>query len=140
MWFVGEDCGYCKDGRWKVEFNPRPAPAVQPAAAAQPAMPPRSPPDPRVQQRSYLFKDTNEELPYAVFVSSKVSKVRKAPLIIALHGYGGDPDTLLRGNAIQAAEDGGCILVGPMGYNPSGWYGAPSTLAAGTGGASGGVS
>lgn len=22
-WFVGEDCGYCKEGRWHVEFNPR---------------------------------------------------------------------------------------------------------------------
>ncbi len=22
-WFVGEDCGYCKEGRWKVEFNPK---------------------------------------------------------------------------------------------------------------------
>jgi predicted esterase len=137
---VGEDCGYCKDGRWKVEFNPRPAPVAAPPAASQPpAMPPRTPPDPRVQQRTYTFKDTNEQLPYAVFVSSKVTKARKSPLIVALHGYGGDQNTLMRANAIQAAEDGGYILVGPMGYNPSGWYGAPSTLAAGTGGASGGV-
>jgi len=74
-----------------------------------------------------------------VFVSSKVTKAKKAPLIVALHGYGGDQNTLMRANAIQAAEDGGYILVGPMGYNPSGWYGAPSTLAAGTGGANGGV-
>jgi uncharacterized protein len=22
-WFVGADCGYCKEGRWKVEFNPK---------------------------------------------------------------------------------------------------------------------
>ena len=22
-WFVGADCGYCKEGRWKVEFNPQ---------------------------------------------------------------------------------------------------------------------
>ena len=35
--------------------------------------------DPRVQQRTYLFADTNEQLPYAVFVSSKVSKDRKNP-------------------------------------------------------------
>ncbi len=139
-WFVGEDCGYCKEGRWKVEFNPRAAAAPQPVpAAAQPGLPPRVPPDPRVQQRTYTFKDTNEQLPYAVFVSTKVTKARQAPLIVALHGYGGDPNTLMRANAIQAAEDGGYILVGPMGYNASGWYGAPSTLAAGTGGASGGV-
>jgi len=22
-WFVGEDCGYCRDSRWRVEFNPK---------------------------------------------------------------------------------------------------------------------
>lgn len=109
-------------------------------APVTPSAPPaRAPLDPRVQQRSYRFADTNETLPYAVFVSSKVSKDRKSPLIIALHGYGGDQNTLMRSNAIQAAEDGGYILVGPMGYNASGWYGAPSPLAAGTGGPGGGV-
>lgn len=81
--------------------------------------------DPRVQQRTYLFKDTNEDLPYAVFVSSKVSKDKKNPLIVALHGLGGNPNTLLRGNALQLAEEGGYILVGPMGYNSGGWYGTP---------------
>ena len=81
--------------------------------------------DPRVQQRTYLFTDTNEELPYAVFVSSKVSKDKKNPLIVALHGLGGNPNTMLRGNALQLAEEGGYILVGPMGYSPGGWYGTP---------------
>ena len=81
--------------------------------------------DPRVQQRTYSFKDTNEELPYAVFVSSKVSKDKKNPLIVALHGLGGNPNTMLRGNALQLAEEGGYILVGPMGYSPGGWYGTP---------------
>jgi poly(3-hydroxybutyrate) depolymerase len=95
--------------------------------------------DPRVQQRTYIFKDTNEELPYAVFVSSKVSKDKKNPLIVALHGLGGDQNTMMRGNALQLAEEGGYIMVGPMGYNSSGWYGAPSAMAAGTGGAGGGV-
>ena len=116
--------------------------AAPPAATpigALPAFPPRAPLDPRVQQRTYTFKDTNEVLPYAVFVSSKVTKDKKNPLIIALHGLGGDQNTMMRGGAIQAAEEGGYILVGPMGYNSSGWYGSPSTMAAGTGGASGGV-
>jgi len=118
-------------------------PGPPPAAAATgvpPSFPPRAPLDPRVQQRTYIFKDTNEVLPYAVFVSSKVTRDRKAPLIIALHGLGGDQNTMMRAGAIQAAEEGGYILVGPMGYNSSGWYGAPSTIAAGTGGANGGVS
>jgi predicted peptidase len=78
-----------------------------------------------VQQRKYHFADSNEDLPYAVFVSSKVSKEKKNPLIVALHGLGGDHNSLMRGNAIDLAEEGGYILVGPMGYNPRGWYGTP---------------
>ena len=34
--------------------------------------------DPRVQNRTYHFADTNEDLPYCVFVSSKVSKDKQA--------------------------------------------------------------
>jgi poly(3-hydroxybutyrate) depolymerase len=116
----------------------------QPPAAAAPAAPPAGPPggrvvDPRVQQRTYTFKDTNEELPYAVFVSSKVTKDKKAPLIVALHGLGGNQNTMLSATALKLAEEGGYIMVGPMGYNSSGWYGAPSGMAGGTGGAAGGV-
>jgi len=83
------------------------------------------PPDPRVQQKTYHFQDTNEDLPYAVYVSSKVTKDKKSPLIIALHGLGGDQNSLMRGNTVDLAEEGGYILVGPMGYNPRGWYGTP---------------
>ena len=82
-------------------------------------------PDPRVQQRKYHFADTNEDLPYALFVSSKVTKGKKAPLIVALHGVFGDGNSLLRGSALDLAEEGGYVLVGPMGYNPQGWYGSP---------------
>ena len=83
------------------------------------------PPDPRVQQRTYYFTDTNEDLPYAVFVSSKVSKDKKNPLIVVLHPMGGNPNSLLRGNTLDLAEEGGYILAAPMGYNPVGWYGSP---------------
>jgi predicted esterase len=100
----------------------------QPPATATPA-PGRGrgpiPNDPRVQQRTYSFAETNESLPYAVYVSSKVRRDQKAPLIVALHGLGGTPNSLLRGNALDLAEQGGYILVGPMGYNPGGWYGSP---------------
>ena len=99
------------------------APAV-PAAAGRGGG--RGAIDPRVQQRMYTYADTNEELPYAVFVSSKVSKDKKNPLIVALHGLGGDQNTMMRANALQLAEEGGYIMVGPMGYNSGGWYGAPA--------------
>ena len=90
-------------------------------------------PDPRVQQRTYHFADTNEEMPYALFVSSKVSKNKKNPLIVALHGVYGDGNSLLRGDALDLAEEGGYILVGPMGYNPQGWFGSPVIVMGGGG-------
>jgi predicted peptidase len=81
--------------------------------------------DPRVQERTYLFKETNEDLKYLLFVSSKVSKDRKAPLIVTLHGLGAGPQFMFTKAAVDLAEEGGYILVGPMGYNERGWYGIP---------------
>jgi predicted esterase len=103
--------------------------AQQPDPQATPGRPTgrgQLPVDPRVQIRTYQFKETNEQIPYAVFVSSKVRPDRKNPLVIALHGMGGSHTSLLRGNALDLAEEGGYILVGPMGYNPRGWYGVPA--------------
>lgn len=111
--------------------------AAAPFAAAQPPGGgrggPGAAPDPRVEQRTYHFEDTNEEMRYALFVSSKVSKDEEAPLIVALHGLGGDGNSLLRGRALELAEEGGYILVGPMGYNPSGWFGSPVIVMGGRG-------
>jgi poly(3-hydroxybutyrate) depolymerase len=88
-------------------------------------------PDPRVQQRNYDFafpgaRIATVNLPYAVFVSSKVTKDKASPLIIALHGLGGNPNTLMRGNLLDLAEAGGYIVVAPAGYNPRGFYGLPA--------------
>jgi predicted peptidase len=99
--------------------------AQQGGAGAPAAAPNAVPPDPRVQQRTYRFVDTNEDIPYAVFVSSKVSKDKKNPLIIALHGRGSDHNRLMRGNLLDLAEAGGYIVFSPMGYRPRAWYGIP---------------
>lgn len=82
-------------------------------------------PEPRVELRKYLFEPTKEELPYAVFVSSKVKPGQKAPLIVALRGFTGTPLTMVRGSAIDLAEQGGYILVGPIGYNNRSGFGVP---------------
>ena len=83
------------------------------------------PVDPRVQIRMHHFADTNEDIPYALFVSSKVDPKKKAPMIVTLHGLGGTHTTMMRPVALDLAEAGGYILVAPMGYNPRGWYGIP---------------
>ena len=112
------------------------AAAQQPAALAAPApsaaqAPGRGrgpqPVDPRVQIRMHRFAEMNEDIPYALFVSSKVRKDKKAPMIVTLHGIGGTHTTMMRPNAIDLAEAGGYILLAPMGYNPRGWYGAPDS-------------
>jgi predicted peptidase len=83
--------------------------------------------DPRAQQRTYMFADSNEQMPYALFVSSKVTKDKKSPLIVSLHGLGGDQNTMVRESlrSVELAEQGGYILLAPMGYNSGGWYGIP---------------
>jgi predicted esterase len=83
------------------------------------------PVDPRVQIRMHHFADTNEDIPYALFVSTKVEGKKKAPMIVTLHGLGGTHTTMMRPVALDLAEAGGYILVAPMGYNPRGWYGIP---------------
>jgi predicted peptidase len=106
-------------------FAQQATPPAAPAAAEQP--PGRGAVDPRVQQRTYTFADTNEQMPYALFVSSKVTKDKKSPLIVSLHGLGGDQNTMVRETlrSVELAEQGGYILVAPMGYNSAGWYGIP---------------
>jgi predicted peptidase len=107
----------------------QPAPANGPTAAPSLNGPPRGPmridPDPRVQQRTYAFAPTGEEMKYTLYVSSKVKPDTPAPLIVALHGLGGDSNFIVRGKLVDLAEEGGYVVVGPMGYNVGGWYGSP---------------
>ena len=108
--------------------------AVAPCAAAAQSPPPQAlppgirggsevVPEPGVQIRHYAFTPTGEQLPYSVFVSSKVSRDRKAPLIIALRGFTGTTLTFVRGTAVDLAEQGGYILVGAIGYNNRAGFG-----------------
>ncbi len=81
--------------------------------------------DSRAKEMSYHFEDTGKDLRYGLFVSSKVRKNKKAPLIVTLHGLGAGFEIMLSKQAVDLAEEGGYILVGPMGYNERGWYGMP---------------
>lgn len=112
---------------------------AQPATGQQPAPqnagvnPPGQPAvrswsnDPRVQSRTYVFTNTGETLPYAVFVSTKVAKHKPAPLIVALRGAGGNPGVFMHEPALKLAEEGGYIMVAPMGYTAMANFGNPAT-------------
>ena len=89
--------------------------------------------DPRVQSRTYIFTNTGETLPYAVFVSTKVAKGKPAPLIVALRGAGGNPGVFMHEPALKLAEEGGYIMVAPMGYSAMANFGNPA-MAMGRGG------
>lgn len=82
-------------------------------------------PDARAIQRTYYYDEAGKDMPFAMYVSSKVMPDKPAPLIIALHGMGGDGNFLIRNNLIDLAEAGGYIVAAPMGYHVAGWYGSP---------------
>lgn len=46
-------------------------------------------------------------------------------MVVSLHGMGVGPGFMCRGKALDLAEEGGYVLVAPMGYNPTGWFGSP---------------
>lgn len=99
------------------------AQAQAPSAAAP--GPGRFAADPRAQVRSYHFSDVGQDMQYCVFASSKVSKDKPAPLIVSLHGMGAPPTIMCNPTAVNLAEEGGYVLVAPMGYSTTGWYGSP---------------
>jgi len=87
-----------------------------------------------VEIRTYVFEETGEELPYSVFVSSKIKPGDKAPLVLALRGFTGTTLTFVRGTAVDEAEAGGYILVGALGYNNRAGFGVmPRARAGGPG-------
>jgi poly(3-hydroxybutyrate) depolymerase len=80
------------------------------------------PPVAGVQQRTYRFPETNEKIEYDVFVSRKVDKKKKSPLIVALHGANEQPMGLMR-SLTGLADSGGYIVAAPTGYNLEGGFG-----------------
>ncbi len=81
----------------------------------------------RIQKKTYDFKEAGKEMEYALFVHSKYDKQNKTPLLVALHGLGSNPQQIMRYKGLtDSAEKHGFIVVAPMGYNSSGWYGNTS--------------
>jgi poly(3-hydroxybutyrate) depolymerase len=79
----------------------------------------------KIQRRTYEFKEAGKEMEYALFVPSGYDKGKPAPLVVALHGMGGNPQQIMRSRGLtEQAERLGYIVVAPMGYNSRGWYGS----------------
>lgn len=79
------------------------------------------------QQRHYFFEEAGSEMPYRLYVPQSYDPSRAMPLVVALHGYGGDQNYFFAAldTLPDLLERHGYIFVAPMGYSKSGWYGAP---------------
>lgn len=82
----------------------------------------------RIQRLSYDFKDAGKKMEYGLFVPSSYESEPNAkklfPLVVALHGLGSNPQQILNyPGLVGLAEKHGYIVVAPMGYNSTGWYG-----------------
>ena len=82
------------------------------------------------QQRHYHFAEAGKELPYRLYVHQSYDPAAGAPLVVALHGFGGNQDYFFAAvKALPALlEKHGFIFVAPMGLAADGWYGAPLSI------------
>lgn len=96
-----------------------------PLPAWQEAVTKQTPVKGKIQARSYFFKEADKDMGYTVYVPRAYSAKKKWPLILGLHGLGSNPAQLIRyPGFVKLAEKHGYIIVCPMGYNESAWYGA----------------
>ena len=82
------------------------------------------------QQRRYAFSAARVEMPYRLYVPQSYDPARKTPLVVALHGYGGDQNYFFASlpTLPDLLERHGFIFVAPMGFAADGWYGAPLSV------------
>ena len=98
-----------------------PKPKIPSGKAASPPVPTPG----RVQSRTYFFKESGREMPFSLFVPRGYNKEKKYPLMVALHGLGSSHWQMIRYPGLtRLAQKHGYIVVAPMGYNSSGWYGS----------------
>jgi predicted esterase len=79
-------------------------------------------------ERHHLLAAANEIMPYRVHVPAAYDGKKAMPLVIALHGAGGNEDGFMDGYSRlvpQLAEQRGYIVATPMGFRVDGGYGSP---------------
>jgi predicted peptidase len=94
------------------------------------AQQPQSPGAKGDQQRHYFFEAAAEEMPYRLYVPRSYDANVAAPLIVALHGYGGNQNYFFDSVSELPAlcERYGIVFAAPMGFATDGWYGAPLSI------------
>jgi poly(3-hydroxybutyrate) depolymerase len=76
-------------------------------------------------RRDYLFAPTGERMPYRLYVPTSYDGSRAYPLIVVLHGGGGDQNSDFDATRVrELAEDNDVVALAPLGYNRFGGYGS----------------
>jgi pimeloyl-ACP methyl ester carboxylesterase len=89
------------------------------------AQPPLTASQQRILECTYRFAEADADMPYVLFVPSGYTPGKAAPLIVNLHGLNITPlMQMLFDGTTDSAEKYGFIVVAPMGYSLSGWWGA----------------
>lgn len=79
----------------------------------------------RILECTYRLAEADADMPYALFVPSTYAPGKPAPLIVNLHGLNITPlMQMLFDGTTDLAERHGFIVVAPMGFSLSGWWGA----------------
>jgi predicted esterase len=77
-------------------------------------------------KKHYDFAEAGEIMPYRLIVPESYDGSKAFPLVVALHGRGGNEDTMAMrpsGTMQALARRYGYIVAAPMGYRPDGGYG-----------------
>ena len=76
-------------------------------------------------ERHYLLADAGEIMPYRIYVPKDYPSRGQYPLIVALHGLGGNEDSMFSDfyGMPALAEERGYIVIAPMGFRVDGGYG-----------------
>jgi poly(3-hydroxybutyrate) depolymerase len=73
----------------------------------------------------YLFAPTGERMPYRLYAPTSYDGTRAYPLIVVLHGGGGDQNSDFDATRVrELAEDNDVVVLAPLGYNRFGGYGS----------------
>jgi poly(3-hydroxybutyrate) depolymerase len=78
-------------------------------------------------ERHYFLAGAEEVMPYRVYVPTLYRPATPTPLVIALHGLGGNEDAFFDGYGgvpVKLAEQHGFLMAAPLGYRVDGAYGA----------------
>jgi predicted esterase len=78
-------------------------------------------------ERHYLLHGANEIMPYRVYVPKAYVASKAMPLVIALHGLGGNEDGFFDSYSKlppELSEEYGFLLAAPLGFRRDGFYGS----------------